>query len=69
MQENSILLSKETINNYGIIYTPNNLVNNILDLIPKEYFKNPNLRWLDIGAGCGAFSLKLYDCLLNNLIN
>ena len=68
MQENSIL-SKETINNYGIIYTPNNLVNNILDLIPKEYFKNPHLRWLDIGAGCGAFSLILYDRLLNNLIN
>ena len=68
MQENSIL-SKQDINNYGIIYTPNNLVNNILNLIPKEYFKNPNLRWLDIGAGCGAFSLKLYDCLLNNLIN
>jgi tRNA1(Val) A37 N6-methylase TrmN6 len=68
MQENSIL-SKEDINNYGIIYSPNNLVNNILDLIPKEYFKNPHLRWLDIGAGCGAFSLNLYDRLLNNLIN
>ena len=69
MQENLLTLNKETINNYGIIYTPNNLVNNILDLIPKEYFKNPNLRWLDIGAGCGAFSLNLYDRLLNNLIN
>ena len=68
MQENSIL-SKQDINNYGIVYSPNNLVNNILDLIPKEYFKNPNLRWLDIGAGCGAFSLNLYDRLLNNLIN
>jgi len=68
MQENSIL-SKQDINNYGIIYSPNNLVNNILDLIPKEHFKNPDLRWLDIGAGCGAFSLNLYDRLLNNLIN
>ncbi len=67
MQENLLILNKETINNYGIIYTPNNLVNNILDLIPNEYFKNPHLRWLDIGAGCGAFSLNLYNRLLNDL--
>jgi len=69
MQENSIILSKETINNYGIIYTPNDLVNAILDLIPKEYFKNPDLKWLDIGAGCGAFSLNLYNRLLNSQIS
>jgi tRNA1(Val) A37 N6-methylase TrmN6 len=69
MQENSLLLDKNDINNYGIIYTPNNLVNAILDLIPNEYFKNPNLRWLDIGAGTGSFSINLYNRLLNNLIN
>ena len=60
-------LTKEIINNYGIIYTPNYLVNNILDLIPKIYFKNPNLKWLDIGAGCGAFSINLYNRLYNDL--
>ena len=60
-------LTKETINNYGIIYTPNYLVNNILDLIPNEYFKNPNLKWLDLGAGCGAFSINLYNRLYNDL--
>ena len=53
--------------NYGIIYTPNNLVNNILDLIPENYFKNSNLKWLDIGAGNGAFSLNIFNRLNNNL--
>ena len=53
--------------NYGIIYTPNNLVNNILDLIPEKYFKDPNLKWLDIGAGNGAFSLNIFNRLNNNL--
>ena len=55
--------------NYGIIYTPNNLVNNILDLIPENYFKDPNLKWLDIGAGNGAFSLNIFNRLNNNLSN
>ena len=62
-------LNKEDSINYGIIYTPNNLVNNILDLIPKKYFKDQNLKWLDIGAGNGAFSLNILNRLNNNLIN
>ena len=42
--------------NYGIVYTPDKLVDEILDLIPQKYLENPNLKWLDIGAGKGAFS-------------
>ena len=61
--------NKEDSINYGIIYTPNNLVNNILDLIPENYFKDPNLKWLDIGAGNGAFSLNIFNRLNNNLSN
>ena len=62
-------LNSEDIINYGIIYTPNNLVNNILNLIPKKYFKNPNLKWLDIGAGNGAFSLNIFNRINNDLSN
>ena len=68
-EENSLIISKNDISNYGIIYTPKNLVNNILNLIPNEYFKNPNLKWLDIGAGTGSFSINLYNRLLNDLSN
>jgi tRNA1(Val) A37 N6-methylase TrmN6 len=60
-------ISKEDRNNYGIVYTPNSLVDKILDLIPLEYYKNPALKWLDIGAGNGAFSLNLFNRLMNNL--
>ena len=62
-----MLLSKEDKNNYGIVYTPNSLVDKILDLIPLEYYRNPALRWLDIGAGNGVFSLNLYNRLMINL--
>ena len=62
-------LNNEDSINYGIIYTPNNLVNNILDLIPEKHFKDPKLKWLDIGAGNGAFSLNIFNRLNNNLSN
>jgi len=61
-------ISKEDKNNYGIVYTPNSLVDKILDLIPLEHYKNPTLKWLDIGSGNGAFSLNLYNRLMNNLV-
>ena len=62
-------LESNTKNNFGIIYTPNNLVDKILNLIPKKYYQDPSNTWLDIGAGCGAFSLNLFSRLLNELSN
>ena len=64
-------LNEYAIKKYGIIYTPENLVNNILDLIPSNEFNNPDNKWLDIGAGKGAFTLNLYNRLdigLSNII-
>ncbi len=60
-------LSLDAKNNYGIVYTPDPLVNQILDLIPKHYYENPHLKWLDVGAGNGAFSLNLYNRLATHL--
>jgi tRNA1(Val) A37 N6-methylase TrmN6 len=61
------LILKSDLNNYGIVYTPENLVNSMLDLIPIKFFKNRNLKWLDVGAGKGAFSLNLLNRLIKNL--
>ena len=60
-------LSLDAKNNYGIVYTPDPLVDKILDLIPKHYYENPHLKWLDVGAGNGAFSQNLYNRLVTNL--
>jgi tRNA1(Val) A37 N6-methylase TrmN6 len=61
------LILKSDLNNFGIVYTPENLVNSMLDLIPIKFFKNKNLKWLDVGAGKGAFSLNLLNRLIKNL--
>ena len=60
-------LTLADIDNYGIVYTPDNLVDKILDLIPIVYFQNPNLTWLDLGAGNGAFSRALFKRLVQHL--
>ena len=60
-------LSLDAKNNYVIVYTPDPLVDKILDLIPKHYYENPHLKWLDVGAGNGAFSQNLYNRLVTNL--
>ena len=56
------------VEKYGIVYTSDFLVNKILDLIPCHYFRDPTLRWLDLGAGKGAFTINLYNRLNENLI-
>ena len=61
------LLDKKTQQQFGIVYTPEPLINKILDLIPKHHFANPNLRWLDVGAGRGAFSKNLFNRLNTGL--
>ena len=61
------LLDKKTQHQFGIVYTPEPLINRILDLIPKHHFANPNFRWLDVGAGTGAFSKNLYNRLNTGL--
>jgi hypothetical protein len=56
-------VSKEIRYKYGEINTPFFLVNQMLDLIPVDEFKNPHKKWLDIGTGCGYFSMVLYKKL------
>lgn len=60
-------VSKEIRYKYGEINTPFFLVNKMLDLIPVDEFKNPNKKWLDIGTGCGYFSMVLYKKLYEGL--
>ena len=51
----------------GEVFTPMTLVNEMLDTLPKEVWKNPNLKWLDPSAGMGNFPIALYMRLMVGL--
>jgi len=52
---------------YGEIFTPFNLIYEMFDMMPLEYFKDENKKWLDAGSGSGYFSMILYWKLYDNL--
>ena len=53
---------------FGEVFTPFYFIDDIFKIFPDEIFKNPNLKWLDPGAGTGNFSIYLYYKLLESLI-
>ena len=61
------ITTKENKEIYGEVITPFCLVNNILNNIPVEKFKDASLRWLDPGTGTGNFSIILYYKLIKGL--
>ena len=73
IQYNSIIKIKQktTIENkelYGEVFTPLSLIQEMFAVIPDNVYQNPDLTWLDPGAGSGNFSIVLYFKLLEALI-
>jgi len=55
---------KQRIKQHGEVFTPPELVNEILDKLPKEHFKDPNKTWLDPTVGDGVFPMEIKKRLL-----
>lgn len=53
---------------YGEISTDFNIINQMLEQLPEELFQNPNIRWLDVGAGQGYFTKALFNKLYISLV-
>ena len=51
----------------GIVYTPFFFIEKMFSLLPNEIFKNPKVKWLDMGSGTGNFTIILYIKLYNSL--
>lgn len=54
---------------FGEVFTPLHLVNEILDKLPKEVWENKNLKWLDPATGMGNFPIAVYLRLIEGLKN
>ena len=51
----------------GEVFTPMKLVNEMLDTLPKDVWKNKDLKWLDPAAGIGNFPIAVYMRLMVSL--
>lgn len=60
----SISTEKEV---HGEVLTPIDLVNDILDNLPKEVWSDPNKKWLDPANGTGSFTMVVYYRLIKGL--
>lgn len=52
---------------YGEVFTPIDLIEEMLDKLPKEVWKNPDLIWLDPANGIGNFPMIAYTHLMKGL--
>jgi hypothetical protein len=53
----------------GEVFTPMDIVNEMLDTLPLSVWKNPNLKWLDPANGIGNFPICCYFRLMEGLKN
>ena len=51
----------------GEVFTPMVLVTEMLDKLPKDIWKNKNLKWLDPATGMGNFPIAVYLRLMEGL--
>ena len=52
---------------YGEVFTPIELVEELLEQLPKHVWTNDSLRWLDPCAGTGIFFTAVFDKLMDGL--
>ena len=52
---------------FGEVFTPIPLINEMLDKLPIEVWKNPELKWLDPANGMGNFMIIVYFRLFEGL--
>ncbi len=54
---------------FGEVFTPVELICDMLGNMPVEVWKNPNLKWLDPANGIGNFPIVVYYKLMSSLKN
>jgi hypothetical protein len=52
---------------FGEVFTPPVLINELLDHLPAHVWSNPNLKWLDPASGIGNFFMIVFARLMSGL--
>lgn len=58
-----IVRTQDRIDNSGEVFTPEELVNEMLEEIPEEKLRDANAKFLDLCAGSGNFCIRLKELL------
>jgi len=59
--------SKEKSDKLGEVFTPNELINEMLDQLPQDIWTDPNKTWFDPAAGHGNFHIQVLKRLYKGL--
>src|SRR5210317_1709851 len=65
--EQNLTPKKTEKNLFGEVFTPVELVCEMLEQLPIEVWTNPNLKWLDPANGIGNFPIVIYFKLMTTL--
>jgi hypothetical protein len=52
---------------FGEVPTPEQLINQMLDKLPKKIWRDPHRKWLDPATGIGSFQIIVYQRLFQEL--
>ena len=53
---------------FGEVFTPPSLINEMLNKLPAEVWKNKDLKWFDPAVGVGNFMIEVYYRLIDGLV-
>jgi hypothetical protein len=63
----SVLEFEGFVKAYGEVFTPDFLIKDMLSKLPKNVWRNPNLKWLDNSCGSGNFLIYVKNKLMVSL--
>lgn len=62
------VVRKEEKNKFGEVFTPNKFINDMLNKLPNELWRDPTKKWLDPATGFGNFPMVVYERLMEGLV-
>jgi len=66
-QTETLRVRKPEKDKYGEVFTPDAIINAMLDRIPPHLWSDPTKKWLDPAAGFGNFPIVVYARLMSGL--
>ena len=67
IQTGTLTVRTDEKKEFGEVFTPVSLINEMLNKLPEHVWTNKDLKWLDPAAGIGNFPMVVYERLMRGL--